>query len=158
MFVYSVQGICVYSDNVCEKKRATNVATRMHSRVTRDRTRRLVCALFSLGFQTPRFDSSLGFSSALILTTTLCAIDRLNMNEEQRSFFCAGRWKHARIFAIIRLVFEVVGFFMLIGDGDCGFKVVEIRFIAREFLSSILRWYRTSHWSNAVCTDDVDWI
>ena len=39
------------------------------------------------------------------------------MNDEQRSFFCAGRWKHARIFAIIHLVFEVVGFFMLIASG-----------------------------------------
>ena len=39
------------------------------------------------------------------------------MNEEQRSFFCAGRWKHARIFAIVHLVFEVIGFFMLIASG-----------------------------------------
>ena len=39
------------------------------------------------------------------------------MNEEQRSLFCAGRWKLARIFAIIHLVFEVVGFFMLIASG-----------------------------------------
>ena len=39
------------------------------------------------------------------------------MNEEHRSFFCAGRWKHARIFAIVHLVFEVVGFFMLIASG-----------------------------------------
>ena len=39
------------------------------------------------------------------------------MNEEQRSLFCAGRWKHARIFAIVHLVFEVVGFFMLIASG-----------------------------------------
>lgn len=39
------------------------------------------------------------------------------MHEEQRSFFCAGRWKRARIFAIVHLVFEVIGFFMLIASG-----------------------------------------
>jgi len=38
------------------------------------------------------------------------------MNEEER-FFCAGRWKHARIFAIAHLVFEVTDFFMLIASG-----------------------------------------
>ena len=39
------------------------------------------------------------------------------MNEEEERFFCAGRWKHARIFAIVHLIFEVIGFFMLIASG-----------------------------------------
>ena len=39
------------------------------------------------------------------------------MNEEEERFFCAGRWKRARIFAVVHLVFEVTDFFMLIASG-----------------------------------------
>jgi len=128
VFIYSDQGVpvCVYSENVGKKKRATNVATCMHirhpsRRVTRQsrhsRPHRTVYARSYRSFlQSLRFDSSLDYSSSLVLTTPR-SIERLNMNEEEERFFCAGRWKHARIFAVVHLIFEVTDFFMLIASG-----------------------------------------
>lgn len=90
--------------------------TSLVNRATRDRTRTVCARSYRSFLQSLRFDSSLDYSSSLVLTTPR-SIERLNMNEEEERFFCAGRWKHARIFAIVHLVFEVIGFFMLIASG-----------------------------------------
>ena len=90
--------------------------TSLVNRATRDRTRTVCARSYRSFLQSLRFDSSLDYSSSLVLTTPR-SIGRLNMNEEEERFFCAGRWKHARIFAIVHLIFEVIGFFMLIASG-----------------------------------------
>jgi len=90
--------------------------TSLVNRATRDRTRTVCARSYRSFLQSPRFDSSLDYSSSLVLTTPR-SIERLNMNEEEERFFCAERWKHARIFAIVHLVFEITGFFMLIASG-----------------------------------------